>query len=156
MQAGSFQPGSHVHLGRSMLHCSIICSALQCVLLPHWSLIYTRRQHITVVMCSVTTTITPQGLLCILCACQVVLAGGKLYMAKSTMVTSSTTGGGSSGRLPAVAWAELSLAAEAIGSESCPQSQAGRTSANSWNWARDYSVNWGAEVRFHTDLARSG
>ncbi|KAF6263466.1 hypothetical protein COO60DRAFT_411664 [Scenedesmus sp. NREL 46B-D3] len=73
-----------------------------------------------------------------------VLAGGQIYLAMPTMVVNDRSSSSYS-RRPAVAWVRLAAAAQAAGTGSCPQSQAGREAAKSADWTADYSSKWAAE-----------
>jgi hypothetical protein len=82
----------------------------------------------------------------VLVTLQAVLAGGQIYLALPTMVSNDISSSSYS-RRPAVAWVQLSEAAQAAGADSCPQSQAGREAAATADWTVDYSSKWAAEVR---------
>jgi hypothetical protein len=93
-----------------------------------------------------------------------VSAGGKLYLATSTLAaadkassstTSSSTTSSSTGysRRPALVWAELAVKATTSGSDTCTQSRAGAASRQSWDASRDYSKEWDRMVRVRGEAA---
>jgi hypothetical protein len=77
---------------------------------------------------------------------QAVMAGGKLWLATSTLVASDRSSPSYS-RRPAVTWAELAVTPSTQGTDTCAQSRAGAASRQSWDAAKDYSLEWGAQVR---------
>jgi hypothetical protein len=75
---------------------------------------------------------------------QAVLSGGQLYLATATVVSDKVSP--SYSRRPAIAWAQLSVSAATQGTDTCTQSRAGVASRQAWDWAKDYSKEWGPQV----------
>lgn len=67
-----------------------------------------------------------------------------MYLAVPALVTDK--GSPSYSRRPGIAWAQLSVSTATQGTDSCPQSRAGVASRQAWDWAKDYSTEWGKQV----------
>lgn len=80
--------------------------------------------------------------MCVFTIHQAVVSGGQLYLATSTLAADKSSP--SYMRRPAIVWAQLSVNPTSQGADSCQQSRTGVASRQAWDWATDYSKQWGA------------